>query len=148
MLVIKKNKVSYWDVDNTLCIWDKGDKWHPHLEHIELMKQFKLQGHGIVVWSLGGWEWAAKAVKMLGIEHLVDIVIGKPDWWIDDVGADHVLTSQNEIFLKEDIKSSCRRKSKSGIDSPHAWVYFEKYGCGAEDCICKNENSNNLVDTE
>ena len=101
MLVIKKNKVLFIDVDNTLIIWESGDKWHPHKAHIALLEQFKLQGHGVVVWSAGGWKWASRAIKMLGIEHLVDYAINKPDWWADDLSSNSILTQETKIFLDD-----------------------------------------------
>ncbi len=61
MIVLKKNKVLYIDVDKTLIMWESGNKWHAHKLHIELIEQFKYQGHGVVVWSAGGWMWAEQA---------------------------------------------------------------------------------------
>jgi hypothetical protein len=60
----------------------------PHERHIQLIRQFKARGHTIVVWSQGGWSWAESVVKTLGIENLVDIVMDKPNWYIDDLPAE------------------------------------------------------------
>ena len=104
MQVIKKNKVLYVDVDKTLIMWHGDETWHPHIAHINLLKQFKTQGHGIIVWSSGGWEWAQKAVELLGIQTLVDYIVNKPDWWCDDMDAEKILLSQNYIFLDDNTK--------------------------------------------
>lgn len=94
-----------FDVDDTLVIWDwkeldpEGIKLikvedpegkcfqlvMPHDRHIELMKQFKARGHTVVVWSQGGWSWAESVVKALGVEHAVDIIMDKPNWYVDDL---------------------------------------------------------------
>ena len=107
MLVIKSTKIIYCDVDETLILWNWKDYTEaitglvaitdpdsnvsvyglPHHRHIELLKQFKCRGHTVVVWSAGGAEWAERAVKALGIEKLVDVVLAKPDWYVDDLPA-------------------------------------------------------------
>lgn len=56
----------------------------PHRLHMKQMITHKSRGHKIVVWSAGGEDWAEAAVKALGLEDYVDIVIGKPDWIYDD----------------------------------------------------------------
>lgn len=56
----------------------------PHRVHIEQMIKHKLRGHTIVVWSAGGWDWAEAAVRALGLEKYVDLVISKPTWTYDD----------------------------------------------------------------
>jgi hypothetical protein len=57
----------------------------PHRKHIEQLKQHKFRGHTIIVWSAGGWDWAEAAVKALGLEKYVDLVISKPIWFYDDL---------------------------------------------------------------
>jgi hypothetical protein len=108
MQVIKSTKIIYYDVDDTLIMWDLSATEYessnlirivdpasgvsryclPHQRHIDLMQEFKVRGHTIVVWSQGGSEWAHRAVVALGIENLVDVVIGKPDWYVDDRGVE------------------------------------------------------------
>lgn len=103
MQIIKSTRLVMFDVDDTLVIWDwqsidpegKGlvaikngncvEHVMPHLRHIELMRQFKARGHMVVVWSQGGHEWAAEVCKVLGIEELVDLVMDKPNWYVDDL---------------------------------------------------------------
>lgn len=57
----------------------------PHRKHIEQLKKHKMRGHTIVVWSAGGYDWAAAVVKTLGLENVVDLVISKPIWAYDDL---------------------------------------------------------------
>lgn len=57
----------------------------PHRYHIEQLKKHKMRGHTIVVWSAGGWDWAAAVIKALGLESFVDLVISKPTWAYDDL---------------------------------------------------------------
>lgn len=105
MKVITATRSVFFDVDDTLVIWDwqsvnpegnglisitnpscgVSELVHPHLRHIELMKQFKARGHTVYVWSQGGSEWAAAVCKALGIENMVDYVLDKPNWYVDDL---------------------------------------------------------------
>lgn len=99
---------SVWcDVDNTLVIWDwqevspdgvgciditdPSDKVsvrvYVHNRHVELLKQFKARGHTVWVWSQGGSAWAAAVCTALGLENIVDEVVDKPSWYIDDLPA-------------------------------------------------------------
>jgi FMN phosphatase YigB (HAD superfamily) len=107
MQVIKSHKTVYFDVDETLILWEwrifSDDSSHlvcitdpdsgvseyglPHNRHIDLMRQFKARGHTVVVWSAGGYDWAHRAVVALGIEAMVDVVMSKPDWYVDDIPA-------------------------------------------------------------
>lgn len=114
MKVIESSKIIYVDVDDTLVIWDwqqytdntddlfylKADDGCtiavlPHKRHIEMIDQFKMRGHTIVVWSQGGWAWAKKVVEALGIESKVDVVMSKPDWYVDDLAS--------SAFMKKNI---------------------------------------------
>jgi FMN phosphatase YigB (HAD superfamily) len=117
MKVIKSHKVVYFDVDDTLILWDwrlyGDDISHlvaitdpesgvseyglPHHRHIDLMRKFKARGHTVVVWSQGGWDWAQRAVIALGIEQLVDVCMSKPDWYVDDLHAHAYM--ERPIFL-------------------------------------------------
>jgi hypothetical protein len=103
MFVLEGSQVTYFDVDDTLIMWgpipegysgrllkiDEGLGYTltatPHEKHVEELKQHKLRGHRIVVWSLGGWKWALIAVRALGIEKYVDVVMEKPTWIYDDL---------------------------------------------------------------
>jgi hydroxymethylpyrimidine pyrophosphatase-like HAD family hydrolase len=111
MQILRFSKLLYVDVDRTLVMWESGDKWHPHKEHIDLLRQFKYQGHGVIIWSAGGVEWALKAVKLLEIEELVDLVAGKPDWYIDDKSSTEFMPETNRIFL-QDLNEESKVKTK------------------------------------
>ena len=107
MHVVESSKIIYCDVDDTLIIWDFADEAYdpkdlitvtdaasgtskavlPHKRHINLLREFKTRGHTVVVWSQGGWEWAKAAVIALHLEDIVDLVVAKPDWFIDDLPA-------------------------------------------------------------
>src|SRR5665213_647067 len=107
MHVVKSSRLVMFDVDDTLVIWDwkainpegiglisivdPNDSVavlvQPHNRHIELMKQFKARGHTVVVWSQGGHAWAEAVCKTLGIENMVDFVMDKPNWYVDDLHA-------------------------------------------------------------
>lgn len=69
----------------------------PHRYHIEQLKQHKLRGHTIIVWSAGGYDWAEAVVRSLGLEQYVDLVISKPIWCYDDL-------QPNEIIPKPQYK--------------------------------------------
>jgi len=56
----------------------------PLYGNIEQLKEHKRRGHTVIVWSAGGWKWAENAVKMLGLEDYVDLVMEKPKSVYDD----------------------------------------------------------------
>jgi FMN phosphatase YigB (HAD superfamily) len=113
MQTIKSHRIVMFDVDDTLVIWDwrsvdpegKGlvsienpeakcsELVLPHYRHIELMRQFKARGHTVVVWSQGGWSWAESVVKSLGLQDIVDVVMDKPSWYVDDLPAEAFMRS-------------------------------------------------------
>lgn len=104
MITFKNDMSFFCDVDNTLIMWEKnGHTWKPHNAHIELLKRAKIRGQFVVVWSAGGGEWAEKAIDLLGIREFVDIAIGKPMWWVDDLTADEILFKHNKIFLEHKL---------------------------------------------
>ncbi len=106
MFTLKRAKTAFCDVDRTLIMWQEGSEWHAHKLHIKLLEQFKYQGFGIVVWSAGSWEWAEKAISLLGIEHLVDICLSKPDWFLDDKKSEEFMPELNRIYLTDEYSSS------------------------------------------
>jgi hypothetical protein len=101
MKVTENDNIITVDVDDTLVIWDIPQgresecvlfnnfgyaEWLlPHEAHIKLLKQFKVRGHYIIVWSQGGYEWAKAVVETLGLTEWVDEVKTKPKWYIDDL---------------------------------------------------------------
>lgn len=103
MIVLRSDKVLYCDVDDTLIMWaPTGASYTPHQAHIDMIKKFKTRGQKVVVWSAGGYEWAEKIVKELGLETYVDMVLCKPAWWADDLTAEEVLMPVNRIYLKNE----------------------------------------------
>lgn len=101
MKVIENDNIVCFDVDETLVMWSwpaeydgqtivfdnfgMAENLLPHYKHIELLKQFKVRGQYVVVWSQGGYRWAEEVVKKLGIEQYVDEVRCKPKWYVDDL---------------------------------------------------------------
>ena len=103
-MVIETNEnIVCIDVDETLVLWTippgrgsdcimfnsfgVGEWLLPHEHHIKLLKQFKVRGHKVIVWSQGGPQWAAEVVRVLKLEDYVDVVMAKPKWIIDDLPA-------------------------------------------------------------
>lgn len=102
MISIDCNQPTYWDVDDTLIMWNPTPeqldrygieytdaagfkkRFMPHLPHIEQLKKHSDRGHTIIVWSAGGSKWAELAVKILGLEAYVSVTIAKPLWYYDD----------------------------------------------------------------
>jgi hypothetical protein len=72
----------------------------PHKKHIEQMKAHKLRGHTVIVWSAGGWQWAETAVRTLGLDKYVDLILEKPLWFYDDLQAHEILGKR--IFMKDE----------------------------------------------
>ncbi len=101
MNVFSSENIVCFDVDDTLVMWNipvghEGKtklfnnfgyaEWLlPHEAHIKLLKQFKVRGQFVIVWSQGGHQWATEVVKHLGLEEWVDLVMAKPKWIVDDL---------------------------------------------------------------
>lgn len=96
MKVIKSTRSVFFDVDDTLALWE-GSSYSGHQRHIEMMAKFKERGHTVVVWSAGGAEWAVSVCEELGIEDLVDYVMDKPSWYVDDLPSS--VWMKNPIYL-------------------------------------------------
>ena len=108
MKVIENYNVVCFDCDDTLVrwIWDEQERLThanemleisttnryqtmvlPYYDHIELLKRYKAKGKFIIVWSQSGWEWAQTVVKTLKLEEFVDMIMTKPEKYIDDLDA-------------------------------------------------------------
>jgi hypothetical protein len=103
MITINTPRTAYFDVDDTLVIWNltlenssravevKGPtmtEWLvPHFEHILRLKRHKKRGDSVVVWSQGGADWAEAVVRALGISEYVDVCLQKPSVYYDDLPA-------------------------------------------------------------
>lgn len=92
---------AYFDCDDTLVMWAIPDGWQgemvtvkcrdfaDHLAvnkyNVTLLKKMAARGHAIVVWSGGGSDWAEAVVQALELEDFVEVVSGKPTYYIDDI---------------------------------------------------------------
>lgn len=116
MIIVESDKTVFCDVDDTLIAW------HPSLaeedvviledgsgqkrafkvlrKNVEALKLHNARGHYVVVWSHGGWEWARRAVDLLGLEPYVDLVIAKPAWAIDDLPASEIIPTSVRRFYE------------------------------------------------
>lgn len=108
-----KEPIVFYDVDDTLVSWDHygtfkegmieftaPESGHPMWlepipEHIKAMKNHKLRGHTVVVWSAGGADWAEEVVKKLGLQPYVDVIMSKPNWFYDDIPASEFMPEHN-----------------------------------------------------
>lgn len=119
MIVLKDRPTVFFDVDDTLVMWnfpaekDKTDiitftyegraerlKIHP--EHIEAIKKYKIRGHNVVVWSQGGSDWAKAVIEACGLQEFVDIIVPKPAWFYDDLSGAKVLTDSMRRYIDEE----------------------------------------------
>ena len=119
-IVIPDGPTWFCDIDDTLVIWGKPDHpeaiaitmdWGngipcverlvPHKTHIDMLKKAKFRGHVVVVWSAGGSAWAHAVVKALGLEEYVDLVVSKPNWFIDDLPASAFLPEYSRIYVND-----------------------------------------------
>jgi len=136
MIKLSDKPTLYVDVDDTLVMWNSFDMpeskqgdflnipcgnetvtVYPHRAHIDLLKQFKARGHNVVVWSQGGSDWAETIVNTLGLQDLVDVILTKPNWFVDDIPATVFLPDSNRIWIdpKSDRHSRIVRPSKQSI---------------------------------
>lgn len=103
MKQIRNDNVIFFDVDDTLAVWGQDHNrpgkgkvafkdpytpitfyLKPHHVHIRLLKQFKGRGFTVIVWSKHGDRWGVEVVKKLKLEEHVDIVMSKPEKYVDD----------------------------------------------------------------
>lgn len=103
MFVVESDKVLYCDVDDTLIVWDdQHATYKPHKKHIALIKRFFERGQPVIIWSAGGYKWALRITKELGLENHVTAVLCKPVWWMDDLTATEVLLESGRIYFKDE----------------------------------------------
>ena len=108
-------KSIFFDVDETLAMWieptheraeeaianSEGDLFFPHLRHIELLKSHKKSGDKVIVWTQFGEGHANEVVRLLKLESFVDLCLGKPDLYYDDLECSEWLT--NWKYVKNDL---------------------------------------------
>ena len=89
----------FFDIDDTLIMWDEKLKGNTvcincdgHLSHmvrnegnIEELKRHGARGIDIIVWSKGGYLWAERVVRALGLEKYVAAIMSKPICYYDDI---------------------------------------------------------------
>lgn len=114
MQIIENDHVVMFDCDDTLVMWlwgyelqeaiaegrtkqimDSDGKMSntivPHIEHIELLKRYKGKGKFIVVWTASGYDWGKAVVKGLELDQYVDLIMTKPEKYVDDLHADEFM---------------------------------------------------------
>jgi hypothetical protein len=96
---VAKERLLFVDVDDTLVLWDKSEhgtnveiecyghvtRLQAHYKNIMLLKKFVKLGYGVVVWSRTGAEWAEAVCNGLNLDHLVDLYLTKPMYYMDDL---------------------------------------------------------------
>ena len=97
----------YVDVDDTLLLHDKSqypDYQHitvgcngrefvgvAHAKNIKLLIKFWKLGYEVYVWSKTGKSWAEAVCRALSLEMYVSAYLTKPDFYMDDKGANEWL---------------------------------------------------------
>lgn len=96
-------RISYFDVDETLISHFPTEEVktmdysgiqlnfngvtrfiYPMHKNIDLISELRLCGYQIAIWSMSGSDHAERIVKLLKIEHLVDVILPKPHLYVDD----------------------------------------------------------------
>lgn len=120
MKVIENELIVVCDVDETLVLHNvdspysgkspklitcpySGDtlRVYPHTAHINMIKDKKTRGWTVIVWSQGGYKWAEAVVKALNLQDSVDLILTKPNCYVDDLPAEAWIGSR--IYLKPDF---------------------------------------------
>lgn len=112
----------FFDCDDTLIMWNKPkhyletdlieiecrghvSKVFPHEHNINLLTNLAERGHAIVVWSGGGADWAEAVVKALNLEPHVEVVTGKPQYYVDDIKDPTKWMGKHQYINMEGISS-------------------------------------------
>lgn len=119
--VVENEQIYMFDVDDTLIMWD--DEIHrsaedriaiqdpydgitvhvkPHERHVKLLTQMKGRGRFVIVWSQSGAKWAQAVVEALGLTNQVDLILTKPQGYVDDLPVSKWM--KNHIYIKETNK--------------------------------------------
>lgn len=111
MQIIENEHICVYDVDETLFMHDTMSdigitnpysmsfiSGYRNEKHVELLKQHKARGMFIIVWSKAGSKWVETVIKHLLLEEYVDLILTKPDKYIDDLDASQILGEH--IYLK------------------------------------------------
>lgn len=117
MEVFQGNRSTYFDVDDTLMEWKQCDPSdinackienngyifykRPIQCHIDELRNQKMAGNTVVVWSAGGARWAEAVIKALKLEQYVDVVLTKPDFYYDDKDVSYWFPNKRYYHLEE-----------------------------------------------
>ena len=119
MKVVDIERTIFCDVDDTLVMHRKPDsmestpvwpidpatgelvKVYRNAPMIKCLLEEKHRGSFVVVWSMGGWEWARNVLTALGIEDKVDLVMTKPFAYFDDKHVNEWLTYR--VYIKPEV---------------------------------------------
>ncbi len=114
-MIIIRSLPSPFDVDGTLVLpaADRGEHVNVYdpIEHklirmrvhepmVRLLKEEHHRGNFVIVWSRGGYEWAAEVVKALKLEDYVHLISDKPFVIFDDLPVEDWL--KYRVFLPPD----------------------------------------------
>lgn len=127
MQVINRENVIFFDVDDTLVLWDVEKHCRDtqsvlvidpydgipvrlavHEPHVKLLMNHKARGTVIVVWSQGGYAWAEAVINALGLTDFVDLVMTKPRAYVDDLAVTAWMSER--IYISPDSKWGRERK--------------------------------------
>ncbi len=110
--IIFCDKVIMVDVDDTLVMHEQEEptadivyvkdilddtrkvKLRANTNMIRLVKEESTRGSAIVVWSRGGYNWAANVIEALELEDYVTMIMSKPLAYFDDKPASEWLTDR------------------------------------------------------
>lgn len=125
MQIIESEMIVFYDVDDTLVMWDDNSNqptrgrikfidpynndtvWlKVHYQHYNLMLKHKAQGYTIFVWSAGGYLWAKEVVNKLNLQGIVDFVMSKPMKFVDDLPAKEIMGTRVYIPFNHIKKDS------------------------------------------
>lgn len=100
MRVIENERTVFIDVDDTLVMHKSSCQTtgllvvdpatgnqvevYKNAPMIKCLLEERHRGAFIVVWSMGGYEWARNVLQALGIDGKVDLVMSKPFAYFDD----------------------------------------------------------------
>lgn len=105
MIYLDKEHSVMFDVDNTIVMHGEHEELvvnNPyqhgqeislavHEAHVNLLKDFKGRGYQVVVWSANGAAWAKQVIMALRLEEYVDVVMSKPQKYVDDLEAKDIM---------------------------------------------------------
>lgn len=112
--VIETDRVVFFDVDDTLILWDRRDFDLPevtingrvfqvHSGHMKKIENYVTMDFKIFVWSNSGYKWAKKVTEALGIADKVTAMC-KPHRVFDDCANLNDTIGSGYVDLKSEDK--------------------------------------------